>query len=220
MKKNRQYIRQYIFIFAIFILAGAIVYQKNEAMADIFGLNFIFNSPGNNATTTLAVAPGSGLSSSSVLRYPANGATTTLPLQAATGENQNGLNIVNAQSITLAYQTVGSTSPYTARFEVEYGYDVPLSTNPNTTSIQWFNHNFAVSGPMSNGFAHASSSQNLSASELATSTPHWDRNNLGTATTSEVIELPVVNAKYIRIHATPIGSQAMFWLNAIIKYNK
>lgn len=211
MKKKLIFILGFL---SALLAIGAFIYGQQDAIADVLGIRSVLNSPGNNATTTVATNT-QGISVIP-LRYVLNGATTTLPTASTTAEtNQNGINVADAQSITLAYMTVGSTSPYTARFEIEYGFDLPIGTNPQRTSLQWFKHNFPIVGPTL-GYNFASTS-NLSITELSSSTPLIIRTNLGTATTSEMIEIPTHNARYMRIHAAALGSDAMFWLNAIIR---
>ena len=185
---------------------GMYTFEHKEAIADVLGLRTIANQPGENATSTV-----------SVLRYATNGATTTLPMQTINGTNQNGFSTGDAESITLAYQTVGSTSPYSMRLHVEYGYDIPMGTSTNRSSIEWFQRNYLVSGEGVGYNATTSSSFAASIGEYASTTPMRTRSNLGTATTSEVVDIPTLNAKYMRIHAVPLGSNAMFWLNAIIR---
>ena len=195
-------------MFALVILLNVIVfaYQHREAIADVLGIRTIANSPGNNATSSVQI-----------LRYVANGATTTLPAQiSGIPADGNGFNVADAQSITFAYQTVGSTSPYSARFKVEYGYEVPRATSTDSVLIQWFTRNYIVSGE-GVGYNASSSIPSIASSELSSTTPFIHRSRLGVATTSEVFDIPTMNAKYMRIHAAALGSNAMFWLNAIIR---
>ena len=207
-----------IIVGALGILLGAFLFPHSDmADADLSGFRPILNSPGNNATTTTSTDP-QGTSVIS-LRYVANGATTTLPTASTTAlSNQNGIGIADAQSVTLAYKTVGSTSPYAARFLIEYGYDIPLGTNPQRTSIEWFTYNHFVGGLLAEkDIYNATSTQSAADTLLATSTPYIWRYGLGVATTSDLFVLPTFNAKYMRIHAAALGSDAMFWLNANIR---
>src|SRR3990167_2830978 len=199
-----------ILIFSVLTILASIAIFGNHApyaLADSFSLrtilNYVSSTLSTNATSTV-----------SVLRYVDNGATTTLPTDASSGTNQNGFVITDMENITLKYQTIGS-STYSARFDVEYGYDIPLNSGTNETSIQWFRHNIEVAGP---AVARIASTSNMQDSYLATSTPPAIiRSNLGTATTSEIINLPTFNAKYMRVRAAPYGSSAMFWMSVDIR---
>lgn len=199
----------------VIIFAAALAFfsynSLGVAVADVFRIVIQSNRPATSATSTV-----------SHLRYVVNGSTTTLPSinngDTAAGSNNLGFNVADAYSVTLAYQTVGSTSPYTLRFEVEYGYDIPITASSTVESIQWFKANLPITGPLM-GYNIASTS-NLSTSELASTTHLILRGNLGVATTSEMFNLPTYNARYMRVNAAALGSNAMIWLNAIIKNSK
>ena len=205
MKKLQNILITLLGLVAAFVI-GMYAFEYKEVIADVLGIRTIANSPGNNATSSIQI-----------LRYVANGATTTLPAQiSGVAANGNGFTVADAESITFAYQTVGSSSPYTARFHVEYGYEVPNGTSTDPVLIQWFTRNYITSGE-NVGYNASSTLTSISASELSSTTPLLYRSNLGMATTSEIFEIPTLNAKYMRIHAAAFGSNAMFWLNAIIR---
>ena len=184
----------------LFLAVGA---WQREAIADVLSLRFLFNGS-SNATSTPPT-----------LRYVTSGATTTYCGSVDVCDSQTGFSTADLESITLAYQVVSTSSAYSVAFEVEYGYDVPnnASKNRDGNLVQWFKR--TVEAPTVGNIALASSTQRQGDVVLSTTTPRIWRYKLNTGTTSEVVNIPTYNAKYMRILAIPFGSAANFWLNVV-----